>query len=76
MNFSFIIIKVPNAIQIKTTYTVAILNVTFPLLVIAISLLAIHGRSMQLTFVGISSAGISIVMYASPLSSMVSFSTH
>ena len=76
MNFSFIIIKVPNAIQIKTTYMVAILNVTFPLLVIAISLLAIHGRSMQLTFVGISSAGISIVMYASPLSSMVSFSTH
>ena len=76
MNFSFIIIKVINAIQIKTAYMVAIFNVAFPLSVIAISLLAIHERSMQLTFIGISSAGISLVMYASPLSSMVSFFTH
>ncbi|GMY21767.1 bidirectional sugar transporter SWEET16-like, partial [Fagus crenata] len=57
-------------IQIKTANTVAILNVGLLGLVIAITLLAIHEESMQLTFVGILCAGLTIGMYASPLSSM------
>ena len=63
-------------LQIKTAYMVAVLNVAFPLLIIAITLRVIHGESKKLTFVGILSAGISIAMYAAPLSSMVSFFTH
>ena len=63
-------------LQIETINMVAVLNVAFPLLVIAITLLVIHGESEKLTFVGILSAGISIAMYAVPLSSMVSFFTH
>ena len=63
-------------IQIMTANTVAILNVGLLGLVIAITLLAIHEESLQLTFVGILCAGLTIGMYASPLSSMVSFLTH
>uniref|UniRef100_A0A7N2L615 Uncharacterized protein n=1 Tax=Quercus lobata TaxID=97700 RepID=A0A7N2L615_QUELO len=51
-------------------YMVVILNVAFPLLVIAITHLVIHGASKKLTFVGIISAGISIAKSAAPLSSM------
>jgi solute carrier family 50 protein (sugar transporter) len=50
---------------------VALVNVGFLGLVIAVTLLAIHGR-IRLTFVGILCAVLTIGMYASPLSAMVS----
>ncbi|XP_030957680.1 bidirectional sugar transporter SWEET16-like isoform X1 [Quercus lobata] len=64
------LIFAPKDKKIKTVYMVVVLNVAFPLLVIAITHLVIHGASKKLTFVGIISAGISIAMYAAPLSSM------
>jgi solute carrier family 50 protein (sugar transporter) len=49
---------------------VGILNVGFFGLVIAVTLLALHG-SVRLTFVGILCAALTVGMYASPLSAMV-----
>lgn len=59
-------------IQVKMIKLAASLNVGFLGLVIAITLLAIHG-TMQLTIVGILCAALTIGMYAAPLSVMVSF---
>lgn len=60
--------------QVKTAKLVAILDVGFLGAVIAVTLLAFHG-TMRLTFVGIICAGLTIGMYASPLSVIVSFLT-
>ena len=60
--------------QVKTAKFVAVLNVGFLGAVIAVTVLAIHGKT-RLTFVGIQCAGLTIGMYASPLSAMVSFFT-
>ncbi|XP_059650857.1 ubiquitin-like [Cornus florida] len=49
---------------------VAIFNVGFIGLVIAVAFLAIHGN-VRHTFVGIICAGLTIIMYASPLSAMI-----
>lgn len=57
-------------IQIKTAKLVAILNAGFLGVVIAITLLAMHG-SLQTTFVGVLCAALTIGMYAAPLSAMV-----
>ncbi|KAM3704753.1 hypothetical protein ACB098_03G029100 [Castanea mollissima] len=64
------LIYAPADKKIKIANTVAILNVGLPGSVIAITLLAIHDNSTQLIFVGILCAGLTIAMYASPLSSM------
>lgn len=48
----------------------AILNAGFLGVVIAITLLAMHG-SLQTTFVGVLCAALTIGMYAAPLSAMV-----
>ncbi|XP_065631682.1 bidirectional sugar transporter SWEET17 [Quercus suber] len=55
--------------QVKTAKLLALLNVGFLGLVIAVTLLAIPG-SVRLTVVGILCAGFTIGMYASPLSVM------
>ncbi|XP_022720127.1 bidirectional sugar transporter SWEET17-like [Durio zibethinus] len=55
--------------KVKTAKLVAVLDVGFLGAVIAATLLAIHGK-MRLTFVGIICAGLTIGMYASPLSAM------
>jgi len=62
--------KIDNVIQVRTATLVAGLNVGFLGLVIAVTLLALHG-SLRLTFVGILCAGLTVGMYASPLSAMV-----
>ncbi|XP_050277722.1 bidirectional sugar transporter SWEET17-like [Quercus robur] len=64
------LIYAPPDKKIKIANTVAVLNVGLPGSVIAITLLAIHDNSTQLIFVGILCAGLTIAMYASPLSSM------
>lgn len=56
--------------QVKTAKLVGIFNVGFVGVVIAITLLAMHGK-MRLTFVGILCAALTIGMYASPLAVMV-----
>lgn len=56
--------------QIKSMKLVAILDVAFLGGVIALTLLAFHG-SFRLTFVGVLCAGLTVGMYASPLSAMV-----
>ena len=56
--------------QVKTLKLVALLNVGFLGLVIAVTFLATPG-SVRLTVVGILCAGLTIGMYASPLSVMV-----
>ncbi|CAK7340620.1 unnamed protein product [Dovyalis caffra] len=63
------LIYAPKDKKIKTAKLVAILNVTFLGVVIAITLLAMHG-SLRTTFVGILCAALTIGMYASPLSIM------
>ncbi|XP_021283031.1 bidirectional sugar transporter SWEET17-like, partial [Herrania umbratica] len=63
------LIYAPKDKKIKTAKLVAVLDVGFLGAVIAVTLLAIHGR-MRLTFVGILCAGLTIGMYASPLSAM------
>ncbi|EOY11538.1 hypothetical protein QUC31_009429 [Theobroma cacao] len=63
------LIYAPKDKKIKTAKLVAVLDVGFLGAVIAVTLLAIHG-SMRLTFVGILCAGLTIGMYASPLSAM------
>ncbi|GMY21781.1 SWEET sugar transporter [Fagus crenata] len=63
------LIYAPKDKKIKTAKLVALVNVGFLGLVIAVTLLAIHGR-IRLTFVGILCAVLTIGMYASPLSAM------
>lgn len=59
----------PKDKKIKTAKLVAILNAGFLGVVIAITLLAMHG-SLQTTFVGVLCAALTIGMYAAPLSAM------
>ncbi|KAH1083681.1 hypothetical protein J1N35_023442 [Gossypium stocksii] len=59
----------PKDKKVKTAKLVAILDVGFLGAVIVVTLLAFHG-TMRLTFVGIICAGLTIGMYASPLSVM------
>ncbi|XVF06015.1 hypothetical protein REPUB_Repub06bG0011700 [Reevesia pubescens] len=63
------IMYAPKEKKVKTAKLVAVLNVGFLGAVIAVTLLAMHGK-MRLTFVGILCAGLTIGMYASPLSAM------
>ncbi|XWS57484.1 hypothetical protein CRYUN_Cryun09bG0178200 [Craigia yunnanensis] len=63
------LIYAPKDKKVKTAKLVAVLNVGFLGAVIAVALLAIHGNT-RLTFVGILCAGLTIGMYASPLSAM------
>ncbi|KAE8010259.1 hypothetical protein FH972_006644 [Carpinus fangiana] len=63
------LIYAPNLLKVKTAKLVGILNVGFLGLVIAVSLVALHG-SVRLTFVGILCAALTVGMYASPLSAM------
>ncbi|KAA8545190.1 hypothetical protein F0562_019921 [Nyssa sinensis] len=63
------LIYAPKDIKVKSMKLVAILNVGFLGLVIAVTLLAIHG-SLRLTIVGVLCAALTIGMYASPLSVM------
>ncbi|XP_059652376.1 bidirectional sugar transporter SWEET16-like isoform X2 [Cornus florida] len=64
------LIYAPKDKKVKAMKLVAIFNVGFLGLVIAVAFLAIHGN-VRLTFVGIICAGLTIGMYASPLSAMV-----
>ena len=59
-------------LQIKAGKLIAMLNVGFLGSVIALTLLAIR-ESVKLNFVGILCSALTIAMYASPLSVMVSF---
>ncbi|KAG4176815.1 hypothetical protein ERO13_A11G269100v2 [Gossypium hirsutum] len=61
------LVYAPKDKKVKTAKLVAILDVGFLGAVIAVTLLAFHG-TMRLTFVGIICAGLTIGMYASPLS--------
>ncbi|KHG24498.1 Bidirectional sugar transporter SWEET16 [Gossypium arboreum] len=63
------LVYAPKDKKVKTAKLVAILDVGFLGAVIAVTLLAFHG-TMRLTFVGIICAGLTIGMYASPLSVM------
>ncbi|KAK7849476.1 bidirectional sugar transporter sweet17, partial [Quercus suber] len=63
------LIYAPQDKKVKTAKLLALLNVGFLGLVIAVTLLAIPG-SVRLTVVGILCAGFTIGMYASPLSVM------
>ncbi|KAI3440467.1 Bidirectional sugar transporter SWEET, partial [Psidium guajava] len=63
------LVYAPKGKKIKLMKLVAILDVGFLGLVIAVTLLAIHG-DMRLTVVGILCAGLTIGMYASPLAVM------
>ncbi|XWS42365.1 hypothetical protein CRYUN_Cryun16bG0008300 [Craigia yunnanensis] len=63
------LIYAPKDKKVKTAKFVAVLNVGFLGAVIAVTVLAIHGKT-RLTFVGILCAGLTIGMYASPLSAM------
>nr|QEM23334.1 bidirectional sugar transporter SWEET17 [Paeonia suffruticosa] len=59
----------PKGAKVRTMKIAGFLNVGFFGLVIAIALLAIHGK-MQITFVGVICSGLTVGMYASPLSAM------
>ncbi|KAL3516011.1 hypothetical protein ACH5RR_022913 [Cinchona calisaya] len=59
----------PKDIKIKSLKLVAIVDVGFFGVVIAVTLLALHG-SVRLTLVGLVCAGLTIGMYASPLAVM------
>lgn len=61
------LIYAPKILKIQSMKLVAIINIAFLGVVIAITLLALHG-STRLTLVGILCAGLNIGMYASPLS--------
>ncbi|KAJ4719403.1 Bidirectional sugar transporter SWEET [Melia azedarach] len=63
------LIYAPKDKKVKTAKLVGIFNVGFVGVVIAITLLAMHGK-MRLTFVGILCAALTIGMYASPLAVM------
>ncbi|KAA3472625.1 bidirectional sugar transporter SWEET16-like isoform X1 [Gossypium australe] len=63
------LVYAPKDKKVKTAKLVAILDVGFLGAVIALTRLAFHG-TMRLTFVGIICAGLTIGMYASPLSVM------
>ena len=56
--------------QVKSLELVAIVDVGFFGVVVAVTLLALHG-SLRLTAVGLLCTGMTIGMYASPLSVMV-----
>ncbi|WCJ26896.1 Bidirectional sugar transporter SWEET16 [Euphorbia peplus] len=64
------LIYAPKDKKIRTALMIGILNVGFIGVVIAITLLAIHGRHLRLTIVGILCAAFTIGMYAAPLSAM------
>ncbi|GLT37989.1 hypothetical protein SLA2020_122680 [Shorea laevis] len=64
------IIYAPKDKKIKTAKLVALLDVGFVGAVIVVTLFAMHGSNLRLTFVGIACAGLTIGMYASPLSAM------
>ncbi|KAJ9681840.1 hypothetical protein PVL29_017959 [Vitis rotundifolia] len=64
------LIYAPRDVKIQSMKLAAILDVGFLGAVILITLLAFHGR-IQLIFVGVFCAGLTIGMYASPLSAMV-----
>ncbi|KAK2965877.1 hypothetical protein RJ640_024719, partial [Escallonia rubra] len=63
------LIYAPRDTKVKSMKLVALLNMGFLGSVIAVTLLAFHG-SLRLTFVGVICAGLTIGMYASPLSAM------
>ncbi|CBI39541.3 hypothetical protein VitviT2T_020902 [Vitis vinifera] len=63
------LIYAPRDVKIKSMKVAAVLDVGFLGAVIALTLLAFHGSS-RLICVGIFCAGLTIVMYASPLSAM------
>ncbi|KAK3041928.1 hypothetical protein RJ639_002236, partial [Escallonia herrerae] len=63
------LIYAPKDTKVKSMKLVATLNMGFLGSVIAVTLLAFHG-SLRLTFVGVICAGLTIGMYASPLSAM------
>ncbi|PHT41378.1 Bidirectional sugar transporter SWEET16 [Capsicum baccatum] len=60
------LIYAPKALKIQSMKMVAIIDVAFFGVVVAITLLALHGTT-RLTFVGFLCAGLNIGMYASPL---------
>ncbi|KAK3418642.1 hypothetical protein EUGRSUZ_H04550 [Eucalyptus grandis] len=64
------LIYAPKDKRIQLMKLVALLDVGFPGVVVAVTLLAIHGN-MRLTVVGILCAALTIGMYASPLAVMV-----
>ncbi|KAK2637848.1 hypothetical protein Ddye_025643 [Dipteronia dyeriana] len=61
------LIYAPREKKIKTATLAVIFDVGFLGTVFAITLLAMHKLSLRLTFLGIICAGLSIVVYASPL---------
>ncbi|XVF41850.1 hypothetical protein PTKIN_Ptkin01aG0313700 [Pterospermum kingtungense] len=63
------LIYAPKDKKVKTAKLVAVLDVGFLGAVIAVTLLAIHGKT-RLTFVGILCAALTIGMYAAPLAAM------
>ncbi|KAJ6876709.1 hypothetical protein NC651_029647 [Populus alba x Populus x berolinensis] len=63
------LIYAPKHTKVTMAKLVAILNVGFLGVVIAVALLAIHGN-LRITFVGILCAALTIGMYAAPLSAM------
>ncbi|GKV32016.1 hypothetical protein SLEP1_g40655 [Rubroshorea leprosula] len=60
------IIYAPKDKKIKTAKLVALLDVGFVGAVIVVTLFAMHGSNLRLTFVGIVCARLTIGMYASP----------
>ncbi|CAL5380636.1 unnamed protein product [Camellia sinensis] len=63
------LIYAPRDIKVKSMKLVAILDVGFLGVVIAVTMLTVHG-SLRLTFVGILCAALTIGMYAAPLAVM------
>lgn len=63
------LVYAPKHKKVKTAKLVAVLDVGFLGAVIAVTLLAIHGKT-RLTFVGILCAALTIGMYAAPLAAM------
>lgn len=57
-------------LQVKTALLVGVLNIGFPIVVIAISMIALKG-DLRINSIGFVCAGLNIVMCGSPLSSMV-----
>ncbi|KAF5739889.1 bidirectional sugar transporter SWEET16-like [Tripterygium wilfordii] len=64
------LVYAPRDKKIKTAKLVGILNIGFLGAVIAVALLAIHNFYIRMTFVGVVCCGLTIGMYASPLSVM------
>ncbi|KAL8553929.1 hypothetical protein ACS0TY_002258 [Phlomoides rotata] len=64
------LIYAPQNIKVKSMKLVGLLNVAFLGGVVLVTLLAIRGDSMRITLVGLLCAGLTVGMYAAPLSSM------